>query len=153
MYILELHYIKGIRHLICDVLSRQTINMHTLREDYEFLGEAQTINTAEAVRLNTEVNRDPLVVALALEGASDPSYNEMISALKDRVPFNSLPQPHPLCDYKNEYTYLGILATEGGDLVVFQHNRIIPPLASRPKLLDKLHGPDHVLSIRMYKEG
>ena len=70
---LELHYIKCICYLMCDVLSRQTINMHTLREDYEFLGEAKTINAVEAVRLNTEVNKDPLVVALAIEGASDPT--------------------------------------------------------------------------------
>ena len=84
-YNLEVSYIKGIKIVISDVLSRMIKNTNTLREDFEMLSEHQCIDSLEQVRLEPELVDDPLICKMATEGNNDSSYKRMLEALNEGV--------------------------------------------------------------------
>ena len=152
-YNLEISYVKGIKLAIADVLSRMIQNVQTLREDFQLLSECNSVDALEQVRLDTEIVTDPLVCNMAREGNSDTNYKMMIKVIQDGVEFDKLSLDHPLRDYGNEFSHLALLETEGGQLVTYKCDRLIPPLSCRKELLNNLLGPDHSQFTRMFQEA
>ena len=84
-YNITVRYIRGIKHIIADVLSRQVENNEVLRDDYEYLSSADHMHTEDRITCNVPIITDPLVCSLAKSGSEDPSYQQMIQGVKNET--------------------------------------------------------------------
>jgi hypothetical protein len=118
--------------MIADALSRSPI--WPASEDDDVDEDPHLIN---AIHSTTALNKELEIFCSAAQ--TDPSYQELITAIKQGRTFQSLPQGHTGRQYKGVWDHLSIISTEPSELVILDGTRIIVPEAIRADILQLLH--------------
>lgn len=130
-YTFDIVWTPGKKHLIADALSRSP----TSEPSSEDQGEPLALTLVQTLKT---IN-DPAICSLSASAKSDPEYQTIIVALKDRKDPKRLPQYHPARLYQKQWEHLS-WDIESGLLLLHSH-RIVVPKSSRPQVLAELHRP------------
>ena len=81
---------------------------------------------------------------------NDDSYQLILTAVKNKAEVKKLCESHPAHSYGTIWDTISIVNTEGGDLLVYNSDKIIVPQEARKKILNYLH-KSHAGSEAMFK--
>jgi transposase InsO family protein len=122
-YVFTTEWTPGKEHLIADALSRAPV----FRPD-------DSCNVDFRILKISDTSFD-----LFKDGASSWSYAQCVQALRRGVACDDLPPSHPARAYRSVWEALSLREEEGFTLMVYDGNRIVVPLSSRPEILRRLH--------------
>lgn len=144
-------YCPAVRNKMADALSRAPLwdyddEKHGIDDVYitkcNYL-ECHSVHHQNLDPYGLDCSDDPLIIEMVEQAGKEPRYQQVIGAVKEGMSSKEIQytgQDHPARPYTKVWSAISILTmASGGEILVLDGSRIIPPEGVRSQLLDNVH--------------